>query len=110
MKDYIIDILLFVAAVFPCLISLIIDINCQNEYYWLQRSGSIMVLFSVLLDFRQYTFSKSQENQSVRVNGKPVITGTVIPSVRRKIQKVSIFLIILGTILWGYADVPFKIA
>lgn len=110
MKQYINDIFLFLAATLPSLASLVIDAQSANDYYWLQRSGSLMVLFAVILDFRQYSFAESEEAEGVFINGKAPIIGRVIPVPRQYIQKVSIALAVIGTFIWGYGDVPFKIA
>ena len=108
-KEYWIDILFTLLAVVPVIYSFYIDINTvQNEYYWFQRSGSIMVLFAVALDFEQSKYTKTQSSSSLMVEGKPAIVGQVLSTTRIYIQRFSIVLIVLGTAIWGYGDLLFK--
>ena len=108
-KKYWIDILFTLLAVTPVILSLYIDINTvQHEYYWFQRSGSIMVLFAVALDFEQSKYTKTKESNSLIVEEKPAIIGQVLSTTRIYIQRFSIVLIILGTAIWGYGDLLFK--
>jgi len=108
-REYWIDILFTLLAVIPVCVSLYIDINTiENEYYWFQRSGSIMVLFAVALDFEQSKYTKTKESSSLMIEGKPAIIGQVLSITRVYIQRFSIVLIVLGTAIWGYGDLLFK--
>lgn len=109
MKSYIGDISLLVLAVAPALVSLAVDVHFANEYFWLQRAGSLMVLFGIILDFRQYGFAETQEARKVYSEGKPQIIGKVVPEPRKRLQKAAIALAVVGTLIWGYGDVPFRV-
>jgi hypothetical protein len=108
-KQYTYDIGLLAAAVIPALASLVVDLQFANEYFWLQRAGSIMVLSGIILDVRQYGFSETEESPDLTVNGKPAIIGSVVPESRKRLQRVAVALAVVGTLIWGYGDVPFRV-
>ncbi|MEZ9233791.1 hypothetical protein AB4259_22310 [Vibrio amylolyticus] len=108
LKECKVDIFLTFLAVFPVVFSLYYDFTYSNDYYWLQRSGSLMVLFGVMLDFYQNQFVKIESSSKVRFMGQAAITGSTLPPVRKQIQVFSIALAIVGTFIWGYGDIPFK--
>ena len=66
-----------------------------------------MVLFGIILDFRQYSFAKTEEAKDVLANDKHIIVGSVIPQNRKNLQKAAIVLAIIGTLIWGYGDIAF---
>jgi len=108
LKVYKTDITLALLAVLPAGISLGLDLLQSNDYFWFQRSGALMVLFGVLLDFNQNQYQKTQESTGVKINGIPAIIGSSMPLARKRIQVFSIALAVLGTFIWGYGDIPFK--
>ena len=108
-KEYRIDILFTLLAILPVIFSFYIDMNtAENGYYWFQRSGSIMVLFAVALDFEQSKYIKRQSSNSVFIGNQPTITGRILSITRTYIQRFSIVLIVIGTAIWGYGDLLFK--
>ena len=107
-KKYKVDFLLGFLAIVPTSISLAYDFSVANEYYWFQRSGSLMVLFGVMLDFYQNQHTELEQSSSVTIGGQAAITGTTLSKTRKYIQVFSIGLAIVGTFIWGYGDVPFK--
>jgi len=111
-KDsYRIDILLvFLAFIFP-IISLIADLSCsqwQQEFFWFQRSGSLTVLMAVSLEYRQHALTKSDQVSSLF--GEPLFKAAPeMNGVRKKFHRLALGLSIIGTLIWGYGDVLFKI-
>jgi hypothetical protein len=99
-KNYLFDAFLVLLAIGPSICSLHIDMT-PNEYYWFQRSGSVMVFFSVLLEFNQLK--------------EPLDIGVInssrfhkyCASVKSLMPYISLILAALGTIIWGYGDIPF---
>ena len=108
LKEYKWDIAFVILAVAPLLISLGIDIFVTNEYYWFQRSGALTVLFAALLGFHQDKHFITQEDESYRVNEKPIITGKTLTEYRKKLKFLAIVLALSGTLIWGYGDLLFK--
>lgn len=107
-KNYKVDILLIFLATFPTSASLAFDYLFLNEYYWFQRSGSLMVLFGVILDFHQNKFPETKLSSNVFMEGQPAVVGQTLPKLRKYLQTFSIALAVLGTFIWGYGDIPFK--
>ena len=76
---------------------------------WVQRSGSLVVLFSAILEIRQTLIKKPQEASSVKIEGRPALAA-------RQISKIDTFFhgfawtgIAVGTIVWGYGDLLFSL-
>ena len=79
------------------LTSLYLDItNQSSEMFWLQRSGSIITILGAWIAFHE-----SRESMKV-VNGSLYI-DTELPY-----RYISLIMITVGTVLWGYGDIPFK--
>ena len=76
--------------------------------YWFQRSGSLVVLLAVVLEFRQIVYTKEGDKvQSL----KGVVSGNFASSMNDKqklFQWFAIGLSIAGTFIWGYGDLRFK--
>jgi len=74
---------------------------------WFQRSGSIMVVFALISEMRAYqmfdifkpagyvdiTYTETEKKYSSQVTMCNIIAFT---------------LIVVGTLIWGYGDIPFK--
>lgn len=72
------------------IVSLIASLEtCNGE--WFQRSGSLMVLFSVAIEHRRRE----------RVAGSSAPTGWLT---RRHVPHVCYSSILVGTLIWGYGD------
>jgi len=113
LKEYWIDILWVLLAIAPTSYALLCDIqisisDLEHKYYWFQRSGSLMVLFAVTLDFEQSKYIHREESISPRI-GTNILIGKELSNARRLIQHFAVFLILIGTLIWGYGDLPFKI-
>lgn len=62
---------------------------------WFQRSGSLMVLFSAAVEYRRRHL----------LNIRGTTTGRLL---WRQIPYVCYSSIFLGTVIWGYGDLPFR--
>lgn len=108
-KNYLFDILLILFAVAPVIWSLIIDLRgCCECNYWFQRSGSLMVLFAVLLELNSLKYHDVKGSKNTFVNGKPVAISEEFPTFKKAMRVVGFLLAITGTFIWGYGDLPFK--
>lgn len=107
LKKYLDDIGFLLFAVVPTVVSFFIDIQ-NGSHEWFQRSGSLMVLFAVGLEFRQTSSCSIKESKTVFSEGVAVATGGEMPKIRRILHLAAIFLIAIGTAIWGYGDVAFK--
>jgi hypothetical protein len=108
MKEYLDDIMFIMAAIGAPAISMWLDSGAEAGY-WLQRSGSITVMFAIALEYRQATFSSSERSSSVFMNGVAALQNdSSLPPIRQKLKKIAIYLAIIGTFIWGYGDLPQK--
>ncbi|MDH5409525.1 MAG: hypothetical protein OEY00_13010 [Gammaproteobacteria bacterium] len=90
-------------------ISVLASLYCSyvsNDYSWLSRSGSLMVLFSVIVE---YNILKKQQilNEAARSDATYIITKfspVVLGRNLRSIQIAAHYSVIVGTLIWGYGD------
>lgn len=109
-KNYFFDFSLIVFATLPVIISFILDINDYKDgCYWFQRSGSLMVFFAVLLELNALKFNEVKSSSNVFINSKPAPQISELPSFKKTTQKVGLFLAFIGTFIWGYGDIPFRL-
>jgi hypothetical protein len=115
------------------IISFTVDHLFKNELYWFQRSGALLVLAGVELQYSRLTMlwqsavNREREIEPVQSridSGKGIgmkelaeesektrafalrIFDTVTTKSKKEI--IAISLIIIGTFIWGYGDLPFK--
>lgn len=98
------DLMLIIVSVLFTLSSLYLAIKCDRSDLF-SRSGSIMILFGAIVEYRRIT----QVDKKNEYNGGPI--GMIemrelfnVPSPIRKIRFITSFMIILGTMVWGYGD------
>lgn len=94
---YWIDLALGLAAVAVPSISAWIGAHV-GDAQWFSRSGSLMVLFSAVLEFRQTRFG-----EVYATHGDRPLQETPPPE-RAKIGLAALLLIVVGTVIWGYGD------
>lgn len=78
-----------------------------DSWNWFARSGSVIVLFSVVVEYRIYghiyediqraQFQQSKINLSLPIKATPT-------KQKNRISVVTHVLIVFGTIIWGYGD------
>ena len=79
------------------IISLCLDIlNQQPNMFWLQRSGSMITILGAWIAFHE-------AKESMKVVDGNLFIETELPY-----KYISLVLVVLGTVLWGYGDIPFK--
>lgn len=101
--SYLSDVFLLITTIAPAIISYIIDTNTGHEE-WFQRSGSLMVLFAVLLEYRQNWIETPVIQAFFKVNNGGVLTKIELPPMRKFLKYLAFILILLGTAIWGYGD------
>ena len=112
LRAYLWDAILLILAIAAPLLSA--WISCRyGEVHWFQRSGSLTVLFAAILEFRQAIIVEKVRNETWAAAKRRSYAGTAIvgqlPSPRIGIAIIALFLIIFGTIIWGYGDLLFPI-
>ena len=103
---YIVEIILFLAFAW-CVCSFL---SSDPNGIWFSRSGSIMVLFSAIAEFiLSNRRENSPETKSEMKTGADVRTIRTLCKRDRVLEILSLFGIIVGTIIWGYGDCIFII-
>ena len=100
------DIILVVLGLSSILVSAIASF-ISGDGHWFQRSGSLLVLFSVVLEFRQSQIAKPSASRDVSVGGQPAAISHNFPAVRKWLHYFAIVTIGIGTLIWGYGDLLF---
>lgn len=115
------------------IISFIVDLSFENELYWFQRSGALLVLAGVELQYSRLTMlwqsavNREREIEPVQSridSGKGIGMKELaeesektrafalrifdVVTTKSKKEIIAISLIIIGTFIWGYGDLPFK--
>jgi hypothetical protein len=105
------DIFLFIVIIFTVIVSFIANIydynNCNN---WFQRSGSIVTVLSAIIEYRHLNIFKISHVHKSVLSGElsEVLLMTRFAKIRQYIGSSSLFTLIVGTIIWGYGDIPFN--
>lgn len=68
-----------------------------------------MVLFAVLLELNSLKYREIKGSGNTLVNGKPVAFSEQLPEFKKVMRVLGFVLIIVGTSIWGYGDLPFKL-
>lgn len=71
---------------------------------WFQRSGSLVVLVSVVLEIRQSILQEPVPSGSIYVEGKPLRIPPESRSIDKAFHRIAWFGIVIGTFVWGYGD------
>ena len=105
---YEVAIALIVGALIP-ICTLIISWQPEGESLatWFQRSGSILVVITVFCEFKLLKIS------SLVDPGETVVTyGNNVSDSHKKLYRflssLVLFLAIIGTLIWGYGDIPLR--
>ena len=107
LSAYWFDATLLIAAVGAPLFSASLSFDTGRDD-WFQRSGSLMVLISTILEFRQgYAALEAWAAVKRRSSAGVAVLGQ-LPTPRKAIAVIALALVVLGTIIWGYGDLMIK--
>lgn len=97
------EILILALAVLWVVGSLVASlVNPQGN--WFCRSGAIMVLLSLFVEFRIGKAQQSKTSSASVAAGLGIPMGSDLPIIKQRIAKVSLWFAVLGTLIWGYGD------
>ena len=99
LKSKIFNIILpfFMCLIVLCL-SLYLDIIYnEQQMFWLQRSGSIITILGAWIAFHE-------SRESMKLVDSNLYIETKLPY-----RYLSLSMIVVGTVLWGYGDILFKL-
>ena len=77
------------------------------EGEWFQRSGSLLVLFAVVLEIRQTAIEQPKKSKSVSIEGTAAATRGSISVANKRLHRIAWGGIVIGTVIWGYGDLLF---
>ena len=72
----------------------------SGEGEWFQRSGSLLVLFSVLLEVRQTAIEQPKKSKSVSIEGTAAATRGPISVGNKRLHWTAWGGIVIGTVIW----------
>ena len=85
-----------------------VDIVMKDNGSFIQRSGAIIVLFGVMVEFALSNINFIVKNHSVTISGKATETTTAPPKIHNLLKNTAHIYIIVGTFIWGYVDCLWK--
>ena len=78
------------------------------EGEWFQRSGSLLVLFAVVLEIRQTAIEQPKKSKSVSIEGTAAATKGFYFSCEQTDSPDRMGgALVIGTVIWGYGDLLF---
>ncbi|MDR5866793.1 hypothetical protein [Halomonas koreensis] len=105
-RDYAIEVLLMLLATLPVLASAYAS-HATGDGQWFQRSGALMVLFSVGVQYHRTYWLRCVERQGPRAGRGPARWVRVIGRFWHSIPYVCYLAIVMGTLIWSYGDLMF---
>lgn len=105
-RNYKFDYAILFAAVVIAVFSAVGDLFSDN-YNWFARSGSIVVLLAIIVEFRvsAHVYDDIQRAQFLQQKIDLSIPLKAKPSKQKKrISCAAHSMVIIGTIIWGYGD------
>lgn len=101
-RVYIISWILFIGSFLWLLKSLSMDIDTLYEHNFVQRSGSILVLAGVLVEYSLLRISMIKDGP---FGLSPMVEKIKVMPKRYNIIKILAHMyVLIGTYIWGYAD------
>lgn len=110
-RPYFIDIALFILLWTFSVVSFCVTIYAYDgQIDWFQRSGATIVLLAAILEYRHLHIYSKPIHRAVQsgalTHGKSL---SFLSKFRdRAIGRCGIIYLVLGTLIWGYGDIPFK--
>lgn len=109
-QDYALEAMLMLLAVVPVMVSAYAS-YITGDGHWFQRSGTLMVLFSVGVEYHR-TYMLRCIDKRCAIPGppgdKPAAVALLITRFWRSVPYVCYLAIFMGTMIWGYGDLLFR--
>ena len=74
---------------------------------WFQRSGSIMVILGAFIEFRLLAIDGNFDIHDAKYT-VPFDLPKTYERAYKILLRLALVVIVLGTLIWGYGDIPFK--
>lgn len=102
-----VEALLILLAMVPVLVSAYVSL-VTGEGHWFQRSGALMVLFSVGIEtHRKYLLHCAQAGRGGTWLGATSKPAILVVRFWKSLPLICYFAIVMGTLIWGYGDLLF---
>ena len=105
-KALTISILLALVSAIPLVCSVIFSL-ISGDGEWFQRSGSLCVLFSVILEIHETRLRRPRPSNTVFAEGAPQLLHHSVPRVHEWFHRAAWTGVVAGTLIWGYGDLLF---
>lgn len=106
-KENLFETLFLLGAFFVVVMSIPLSI-IDSEGNWFCRSGSIMVLFSVIAGFRLGVLQQKENSSASIAAGLGIPMPSDLSASKQSLGKIANGFSILGTLIWGYGDMFFN--
>ncbi|XKE45320.1 hypothetical protein LG302_18520 [Halomonas organivorans] len=106
-RDYALEGLMMVLATLPVIVSAYAS-HVTGDGQWFQRSGALMVLFAVGVQYHRSYWLRCVERQARRDGRPPAPLVHWIGRIWHSIPYVCYLAIVMGTLIWSYGDLMFR--
>lgn len=103
------DYALILTSISLLLITASIDYFYPNSIYWFQRTGSIVVVAMLIIEYRYHLLASSVPSKVYYEKSIPLQVGFKVGWLRKRIHIVSLSIGFTGTLIWAFGDLPFKL-
>ena len=98
------EILILVLAALWVVFSFVASVF-HPEGNWFSRSGAIMVLLALFVEYRVGTAQKAKISEATVIAGLGISMPSELPKIKRRIAITALWFAIVGTLIWGYGDI-----
>lgn len=105
-QDYVLEAIFMLFAVLPVVVSAYAS-YWTGDGHWFQRSGALMVLFSVAVEFHRTRVFGDFNRHGDSDADAPSETHYAVVRFWRSIPYICYSAIFMGTIIWSYGDLLF---
>ncbi len=99
---------LLVLGLLWLLYSIMIDVINGDAGTFVQRSGSVVVLLGVMVEYLLTKVSTISKSDSVFISNRAVENTRTMPKIYKFIKLAAHIYIVSGTLIWGYIDLLWK--
>ena len=103
-QNYKLELILLAIAFIIVLISFIFSIY-DDKNFWFMRSGSIMVLLAIIVEYKLNQKTLKNINRKHKMSAASGFSWNLLNS--KEHNRVTIFVhtcVVIGTLIWGYGD------
>ncbi len=80
----------------------------MDDGLWFSRSGSVIVLLSVIVEFRLVNLQQLGYKNAQKAVQHSIVSSGMLPIHKKLISLFALVQIVIGTLIWGYGDLLFN--